>query len=146
MRKRNNPIVKNDLLLIDGAAPGASNAVRVGSQRWYAWLADNSGFIFKGSAGHFTARREMRRGIPYWYAYCRRGGKLFKLYLGKSAGLTQERLEHAGARMSGQPTRPRLLSQSDSAGWMTTLNNPPAAPIVSTEETGTDLTFLPLTK
>ncbi|HEX7424176.1 MAG TPA: LuxR C-terminal-related transcriptional regulator [Terriglobales bacterium] len=147
MRKRNNPIVKNDLLLIDGAAaPGASNAVRVGSQRWYAWLADNSGFIFKGSAGHFTARREMRRGIPYWYAYCRRGGKLFKLYLGKSAGLTQERLEHAGARMSGQPTRPRLLSQSDSAEWMTALNNPPAAPIVSTEETGTDLTFLPLTK
>src|SRR5450759_55954 len=137
MRKRNNPIVKNDLLLIDSAAaPGASNAVRVGSQRWYAWLADNSGFVFKGSAGHFTARREMRRGIPYWDAYCRRGGKLFKLYVGKSAGLTQERLAHAGACMSGQPTRAGLLSQSDSAKWMTALNNPPATTVVSTEETG----------
>ena len=96
MRKRKKPIVKNDLLLTEGdAVPGASNTVRVGSRRWYAWLVDNPGFIFQGGAGHFTARREMRRGIPYWYAYRSREGKFSKTYLGKSAELTQERLEQA---------------------------------------------------
>jgi ATP/maltotriose-dependent transcriptional regulator MalT len=58
MRKRNKPIVRNGLLLTDGSAAGASNPVRVGSERWYAWLADHAGFIFEGSAGHLTARRE----------------------------------------------------------------------------------------
>jgi len=55
--------------------------VQVGSHSWYVWLSNHSGFIYEGSAGHFTTRRELRRGISYWYAYRRRNGKLRKIYL-----------------------------------------------------------------
>jgi LuxR family maltose regulon positive regulatory protein len=147
MRKRKKPIVKNDLLLTEGdAAAGASNTVRVGSRRWYAWLADNLGFIFQGDTGHFTARREVRRGIPYWYAYRSHGGKFSKTYLGKSTELTQERLKQACARLAGQTTLPRLSSPPDSAEWMSALNGAPTSTIVSTERAGTDLSFMLLTK
>ena len=146
MRKPNKPIVRNGLLLTQDAESGESNAVRVGSRSWSAWLADNPGFIFEGGVGHLTAQREMRRGSAYWYAYRRRGGKLFKTYLGKSEELTLERLEQAGARLAGQTTLARSAGRSDSADWMAALKNEPAAASVPKEEAGADLSLLPLTK
>jgi LuxR family maltose regulon positive regulatory protein len=146
MRKRNKPVVKNGRLLPGGdAAAGASLPVRVGSPRWYAWLVDSSGFIFQGEAGHFTARRELRRGNPYWYAYRSRGGKFSKTYLGKSTALTQERLEQACARLAGQAALPRSPGPCDSAEWMSALNSPRAGAIASAEA-GTALSLMPLTK
>jgi LuxR family maltose regulon positive regulatory protein len=126
MRKPTKPIVKTDLLLLNDAGPDAADAVRVGSPHWHAWLArvDNSGFIFKGDAGHFTARREVRRGSPYWYAYRRRGGKLRKVYLGKSEEVTQECLDQASARLAGRTTLAQLLTSSDSAGIAATTGSP----------------------
>ncbi len=145
MRKR-KPIVKNDLLLPDGETAGASNPVQVGSRRWYAWLADNSSFIFQGGAGHLTARRETRRGIPYWYAYRSREGKFLKTYLGKSSELTVERLEQACARLAGQTALPCLSGHSDSVEWMSVLDHPLAGGMAASEKAEMDLSFMPLTK
>jgi LuxR family maltose regulon positive regulatory protein len=92
--------------LLDAAQPGAAAAIGVGSPQWYAWLAHHQSFLFEGGAGHFTARRETRRGSEYWYAYRRRDGKLSKTYLGKSEELTPERLEQASAHLAGQEAFP----------------------------------------
>ncbi len=142
MHKR-KPVVRNDRLLTDEAAHDDSNGVRVGSHRWYDWLTENSGFVFEGSAGHFTARRELRRGSPYWYAYRWRGGRISKTYLGKSGELDQGRLDRACARLAGETMGPRS-SPSGSVDWMNALDDPPA--LVSAERAQADLSFLPLTK
>lgn len=81
------------------------------SPGWVAWLAQHAQFHFQGAGGHFSARKEQRRGGDYWYAYRRRDGKLHKAYLGKSAELTPARLEAAAADLAGDiplpaPARP----------------------------------------
>jgi LuxR family maltose regulon positive regulatory protein len=142
--RKSKPTVKSGLLLADDAGSDAPIAVQVGSPHWYTWLADNPGFIFEGDAGHFTARREVRRGNLYWYAYRRRGGKLHKVYLGKSAEVTQERLDQASARLAGRVTLARLLRSLDSVDIAAALENPRAATTIPPEEAGTS--FLPLAK
>jgi LuxR family maltose regulon positive regulatory protein len=146
MRDVTKPTVETDLLLIGGADSDAANAVRVGSPRWHAWLADadNQGFVFEGDAGHFTARREVRRANPYWYAYRRRSGKLYKAYLGKSEEVTQERLNEASARLAGQATLARILTTSDSIDMAAALGDPRTAMRVPPEEVYAS--FLSLTK
>jgi LuxR family maltose regulon positive regulatory protein len=146
MRRRKKPIVRNGLLSIEGDAGEASTGtVRVGSPGWFAWLADGDGFGYEGEVGHFTARRELRRGIPYWYAYRSRGGRFFKTYLGKSTALTRERLEQACVRLAGEGTSPRLSHPSDSAEWMSALNSPPARATTLSEPEAA-LSLMPLTK
>jgi LuxR family maltose regulon positive regulatory protein len=146
MPRRSKPTVKNDLLLTDDVKQNASSAIQVGSRRWYDWLANHSQFSFQGNTGHLTARRELRRGIPYWYAYRWINGKLSKAYLGKSEELTQERLEQTSARLAGQKRSAGGPTPSDSIDWMTTLNQPSSAWHISPEKTSPDLIFLPLTK
>lgn len=129
MPRRNRPSVKDGVLLTDGAEP-----ITIGTREWFAWLAEHGDFIYRDGTGHFSARRETRRGLPYWYAYRWRGGKLGKTYLGKSDGLTRERLEHAGARLTGETKLP----SPDSILWANSVNASPGAAL--------DLAFLPLTK
>ncbi len=136
MPRTSRPIVRNNQLFLDAAQPGAFDAIEVGSTQWYAWLARNQGFLFEGGTGHFTARRETRRGSEYWYAYRRRDGKFSKTYLGKSEELTPERLEQASAHLAGQTA---LLS--DSTDWTTTLKNAEVA-----EEAGTMMSIWARTK
>ena len=93
MRRTNKPVVRHELLLDGAAAIPAAETIQVGSQSWFTWLAHHAGFVYEGSTGHFTGRRELRRGIGYWYGYRRRDGKLSKVYLGRSEELTRERLE-----------------------------------------------------
>jgi len=97
MQRGRTPIVQSGLLT-DG-----SDTIALGSRRWQAWLENHTTFVFRGNAGHLTARCETRRGAPYWYGYRWRDGKLFKTYLGKASDLSQERLEYASARLAGQP-------------------------------------------
>ena len=146
MPKSTKPLVKNGRLMVDGADSDAVGTVQVGSPRWHTWLveADNRGFIFKGDAGHFTARREVRRGSLYWYAYRRRDGKLHKAYLGKPEEVTQRRLDRANARLAGQTTLARLLGNSDSGNVATALEDPQAVLAGPPEETFAS--FLSLTK
>ena len=114
MRRRNGPVVKNDVLLLNNA-----DSVQVGSRRWFAWLADHSSFVFEGKAGHLAARRETRRSNSYWYGYRWRDGKLCKSYLGKSEELTQERLERVSRRLAGQSKLALLSASDESTDWVT---------------------------
>src|SRR5512143_3222162 len=102
MLKSRPPTVKNNLLSLAATNSDAVTLVPVGSALWFEWLANHQGFLFEGGAGHFTARRELRRGREYWYAHRRRAGKLFKTYLGKSEALSAERLERASVYLAGQ--------------------------------------------
>ncbi len=145
MRRHNKPVVRDDLLVTDKAACNASNVIRVGSRDWFEWLKENTGFVYEGSAGHLTARRELRRGIPYWYGYRWRAGRISKTYLGKSTELDRERLDQACARLAGQGMG-RRSSPSDAVDWMKALDHPSVLPTVTGERARADLSFLPLTK
>ncbi len=145
MPQSNKPIVRNALSPSDGADAITVRSVRVGSPRWSGWLARHQGFAFEGASGHLTARREIRRGNVYWYAYRRRGGKLSKIYLGKSEALTPERLEQACARLAGQTPLMHSSNKSNSMAWVATLNSP-APTATSTDGAESALSFLPLTK
>ena len=87
--------------------PGASGTIDgrgigVGSVEWYHWLEKHSAFAFEGIHGNFTARREQRSGNEYWYAYRKQDGKLHKLYLGRGANLTLDRLNKTASHMVAQ--------------------------------------------
>ena len=144
MQRNNKPAVRIDLLVAGDADANPVDPIRVGSPAWYTWLADHQGFIYEGVVGHFTARRELRRGIGYWYGYRRRDGKLSKIYLGKSEELTQESLEQASALLAGRMPFKRLLGNGNH-DLITTAPNIQAheiAPLVEIVE----LPYVPLTK
>jgi ATP/maltotriose-dependent transcriptional regulator MalT len=63
------------------------------SAEWYEWLEHHHVFGFASPGKNFTARKEQRQGGWYWYAYRRKYGALSTAYLGKSKGLTWERLQ-----------------------------------------------------
>ncbi len=140
MPERDKPLVRHAVLLIAETPP-----IPVGSASWHAWLDQQQGFCFEGDAGHFTARCELRRGIPYWYAYRRRDGKLAKTYLGRAEELMQERLEQASAHLAGQATLTRLASRAESADLVGAPNNGQPTAGAPTDAAG-DVSFLPLSK
>jgi LuxR family transcriptional regulator, maltose regulon positive regulatory protein len=69
-----------------------TGALPVESPLWFDWLASNASFYLESPAGTFTARRELRNGCSFWYAFRRQRNRLYKAYLGKSADLTHARL------------------------------------------------------
>src|SRR6266704_2345099 len=71
--------------------------IPVGSKDWYAWLSDQEAlsFAYKTAQGTMTARRELRHGSWYWYAYRCQNARLRKVYLGKTENLTPQRLNDA---------------------------------------------------
>ena len=79
------------------------DSIPVGDDTWRRWLsaAETTSFRFEGEEGAFTARREVRRGHAYWYAYRRRGPRLEKVYLGRSDEIDLDRLQAAARRLSG---------------------------------------------
>ena len=98
------PEVPNDHIPLDTAA-------------WFAWLAATTTTSFSYPVfdpacgyivGYMTVRKEHRRGgSSYWWAFRRQGKRVRKVYLGRSAQLTQARLAqiagtfHAAAQASG---------------------------------------------
>jgi hypothetical protein len=80
---------------------------RVGSASWYAWLAqpDHRLFAYAG----LTVRREVPKGKrqSFWYAYRKSGGRVRKVYLGKSIALTAARLTEAAHRLHAQDAADR---------------------------------------
>ncbi len=83
--------------------------------RWYAWLATHTSFSFESDYGHLTLLKEARpRGEGYWYAYRRRGERVVKKYLGRSARLCVARLEEAARVL--ESAGPRSLSDPPEAG------------------------------
>ncbi len=90
------PAVRDGVLSI----PSHEAPVPVESHEWFAWLGDARSFTFAGDAGTFTARHEERSGRTFWYAYRQQRGALRKVYLGRSAELTLERLQQAAATLA----------------------------------------------
>ncbi|MEI7845076.1 MAG: LuxR C-terminal-related transcriptional regulator [Chloroflexota bacterium] len=123
MHRTSKPVVKADgqYFGLQGISPSVS--IQVGSKPWFEWLAGHDGFVYEGTAGHFTARSELRRGIRYWYGHRRREGKLTKTYLGKAEELTLERLEKSSSILAGHLP---VDQQTDNAG-----SQPPGSEMVS---------------
>ncbi len=146
MGRATKPVVEHGLLLISRSETDASQTIEVGSPDWHAWLATdgNRGFVFRGIAGHFSARREMRRGSAYWYAYRRRDGKLYKAYLGKPDQVNQEQLERTSTRLSGQESLSGLSQGANSLDVTTTLDAPQSA--IHVHAAASYTSFLSMTK
>jgi predicted ATPase len=93
----------------------------VGSTHWYTWLKTASTFTFRSGQGSFTARKERagnRRGEPYWRAYQKREGKLHRVYLGQSEGLTLERLQSVAEALASTGAGTRLGDSASSQTQM----------------------------
>ena len=81
--------------------------IAVGTPEWYAWLEEVSKFTFVNELGTFTARKKAgQHNSAYWMAYCKRHGKLYRAYLGKSPHVTLERLNAVAMLLSGQGNKP----------------------------------------
>src|SRR5947209_756389 len=97
------PYIRDTLLLYQDS--GQTHRLLVDSSEWYHWLETASIFAFEGSQGSFTARKERsgsKRGGWYWKAYRKRGGKLYRVYLGQSAALTLSHLNAVAAQLAAQ--------------------------------------------
>ena len=81
--------------------------IAVGTPEWYAWLEEVSKFTFVNELGTFTARKKAgQHNSAYWMAYCKRHGKSYRAYLGKSPHVTLERLNAVAMLLSGQGNKP----------------------------------------
>jgi len=114
---------------------GTARAIRLESAGWWAWLerATARSFaypIYDARVGYIrgfmTVRKEQReRGSDYWVAYRRVGGRLCKIYLGRSAELTQQQLAGIAGRFltmeapAGEAQKEVMPGQSSGAsfGW-----------------------------
>jgi hypothetical protein len=86
---------------VEIAGQGAGS-IRLDSPGWWAWLEQPTTLsftypIYDSQMGYIrgwmTVRKEKRvRGSHYWVAYHRSGGRLGKIYLGRSGQLTQRQL------------------------------------------------------
>ena len=87
----------------------AGQAIRLDTPAWFTWLeaATTERFsypLFDPRCGYIigfmTVRKERRqRGGQYWAVFRRQGARLCKIYLGRSAAVTQARLEAIAAQL-----------------------------------------------
>jgi len=83
--------------------------IRLDTPAWFAWLEApaTTSFaypVYDAAHGYIdsflTVRKERRqRGGTYWTAYRHVGGRLHKVYLGRSATVTNERLSAIAAAL-----------------------------------------------
>ena len=83
--------------------------IELDTPAWQAWLEAPSTHsfaypIYDSRAGYIrgfmTVRKEQRaRGGWYWVAYRRKGGRVCKIYLGRSEGVREQRLAEVAERM-----------------------------------------------
>ncbi len=111
-QKRQLPIVDDGYLYV-----GENNEKRipVDSPAWFRALSDLRSFVYKESDYYLTIRSEKRRNSYYWYGYRRIDGKLKKIYLGRDADLTLEKLKSSAAKiveLRSQPTSPLTPPQA----------------------------------
>lgn len=109
-------LVQDDAYMYEAHA--AAPVCAVESPAWYAWLEQASTFTFQGQQGSFTARKERvanGRGDQYWRAYRRHKGRLYRIYLGKTAQLTLARLNDAAETLTRRMDGCREPSQKTEA-------------------------------
>ena len=92
----------------------AGQAIRLATPAWFAWLEvatterfsyplvdPSCGYII----GFMTVRKERRqRGGQYWAVFRRQGTRVCKIYLGRSATVTQARLETIAVQLRTHQT------------------------------------------
>ena len=66
MAQSSRPVVADNILSGPAGSRDQGLRIAVGSTEWFQWLAHNDAFRFEDANGHFSARREVRRGRPYW--------------------------------------------------------------------------------
>jgi LuxR family maltose regulon positive regulatory protein len=94
-RKRSIPHIDDGGLL---AFDPPGDVIPVNSAAWYYWLERASSFAFHGADSSFTAHKEKRGSKrAYWKAYRKRGGRLERIYLGRSEEITLDRLTTVAA-------------------------------------------------
>ena len=108
------------------AAAPTGDLVPVGGDAWRQWLRapETTSFRFEDDGVAFSARRELRRGQVYWYAYRRRGPRVEKAYLGRSDEIDLDRLQAAARRLAGAvpPDQPTGVSEAPpSRGFETSI-------------------------
>lgn len=96
-----------------GATLAVNGGLRLDSPAWFAWLEEPTTTSFAYpvyAAAHawidsfLTVRKERRqRGGAYWTAYRHVGGRLRKIYLGRSATVTDARLRAIAATLLENP-------------------------------------------
>jgi LuxR family maltose regulon positive regulatory protein len=120
------PLVVDEYFFLSGNAEDTPS-LRVGTPEWYLWLAktDHRSFSMRCYAGGFTARHEQQRHGWYWYAYRKRGGKSYKVYLGKSEDVTRERLYEVAMRLAHSEEVAMRLAHSENEGRRTEINPVP---------------------
>ena len=79
---------------------------------WFAWLETGNSFRYYTpqritvTRGYtrpmrpISVRKEKRRQGMLWYAYLRTHGQLYKRYVGKTAALTQSKLDEVSAYLN----------------------------------------------
>ena len=68
--------------------------IKVGSSRWFAWLAENQSFRYESNDhAPYTVRKEKH---GYWKGYKKVAGKVRSRGIGKTCRMTTERLEEIG--------------------------------------------------
>jgi hypothetical protein len=77
-----------------------TDGIQLETTAWYDWLAGHTTFYLEAPEGTFTARREVRGGGSFWYAFRRVRRRLYKEYLGRSTDLTCERLKQVAHRLA----------------------------------------------
>jgi hypothetical protein len=82
-----------------------SEGIILETQTWYDWLEGHTTFYLESPDGTFTARQETRSGGHFWYAFRRVQRTLYKCYLGRSADLTRERLQHVACQLAERAQR-----------------------------------------
>ncbi|CUS03517.2 putative ATP-dependent transcriptional regulator, MalT-like, LuxR family [Candidatus Promineifilum breve] len=112
------PVLKEGVLWTGEALTAGAPPLVHGSAHWHEWLGRHNQFQFEGSGGHFSARRENRKGSDYWYAYRRRAGILHKAYLGRATDMTLERLEEVAANLAGRTVLAQLSLGGDAPGQL----------------------------
>ena len=80
----------------------ADESFALESLAWWQWLNLGRSFYVQMLDGGYTARRELRRGSYFWYAFKRSAGKLYKVYIGRSHELTAARLSEVSSLMEGR--------------------------------------------
>ena len=90
------PLVLDNTLRLPGVT-----RIPVGTPRWFEWLQTATSFSYQlsGQTYRLTLRKEKRRGQFYWYAYLKKASKLHNGYVGRSEGLTVDRLAAVYQRM-----------------------------------------------
>lgn len=105
-------VVGDQLIPLDAAGSDLSG-ITLGTSAWYTWLnaCESWSFAYHTASGALTARRELRHGCWYWYAYRAQRGKLGKVYLGKAEELSSQRLAEALKKLT-EPSTLRAESQN----------------------------------